>query len=145
MHKLCKYIDEQLNSLEQKIDSGKGLSMNEIEFGDKLAHFKKSLLTNKAMEDSFDEDYSNAYNDNMSNGVSYGGNSYRGNSYRGGNVRRDNMGRFSRDSYAMDRYDRENYSRGDEMIEELRDIMHSAPNEQIKSKFKQFIGEIEKM
>ena len=52
--------------------------------------------------------------------------------------RRDSMGRYSRD-------DRD-YSRDDaksDFIEDVRDLMHDAPNDRIKMRFKEFIREIE--
>ena len=86
-------------------------------------------------------------------GVNMGGNSYRysreggnrggeysrnysGGSYargRGSNARRDSMGRYSRT--------------GDpgEMVEQLEDLMHDAPNEQIKQQIKQLVQQLEQM
>lgn len=61
----------------------------------------------------------------------YGGGSYaRG---RGSNARRDSMGRYSRT--------------GDpgEMVEQLEDLMHDAPNEQIKQQIKQLVQQLEQM
>lgn len=79
MHKICDYIDDELNELERKVDRGGKLSAGEIEYGDKLAHFKKSLLTNEAMEDSYSET----------------GRPYTRSYAR----RRDSMGRYSRDGF----------------------------------------------
>lgn len=73
MHKLVKYIDDELMELERKADKGK-LSMQEIEYMDTLAHAKKNILKSDEMD-----------------GGEY---SYRMNSYARGR-RRDAMGRYS--------------------------------------------------
>lgn len=135
MHKLCEYIDDQLKELERKVSSGNKLSGSEIEYGDKLAHFKKSLLTNEAMEDAYGEGHSGRrdgrrYSRDEADEMMYGNSYARG---RTGNVRRDSMGRYSRDN------------EHDEMIAELHELMREAPNEHIKQKFKHFIDEIETM
>ena len=62
----------------------------------------------------------------------YGSYNYGG-SYRRG---RDSMGRYT---------SRRGYSYDDGMIEELRSLMESAPDERTKSEFRQFIAKMEKM
>ena len=58
MHKLMEYICDELDELERKAEKGGKLSMAEIEYADKLAHIKKSLLTaDELWEDS---EFSNA-------------------------------------------------------------------------------------
>lgn len=131
MHKLCEYIDKELEELEHKAGVGQKLSAGEIQYGDMLAHFKKSLLTNDAME-GYDDEYSN---DNRA----MRGNSYRyydGNSMargRTGNVRRDSMGRYSRDDAL------------DDMVDELEELMEKAPDEQTKKEFRRFINKVRAM
>ena len=126
MDKLLNYVCDELEELEHKADKGK-LSAAEIQYGDTLAHLKKNLLTADAM---MDEGYSEYY--------PYDGRNRNGrNSYargRGRNAKRDSMGRYSR-----------NYSMDDGMIEELRELMEDAPDEQTKREFKRFISKIEKM
>lgn len=140
MHKLCEYIDKELEELEHKAGVGQKLSAGEIQYGDMLAHFKKSLLTNDAME-GYDEEYSNdnrGMRDNRSM-RSMRGNSYRyddGNSMargRTGNVRRDSMGRYSRDDAV------------DEMVEELEDMMNKAPDAETKKELRKFITKMQTM
>jgi hypothetical protein len=140
MHKLCEYIDKELEELEHKVGVGQKLSAGEIQYGDMLAHFKKSLLTNDAME-GYDDDYSNdnrAMRDNRSMRTMRG-NSYRyddGNSMargRTGNVRRDSMGRYSRDDAL------------DDMVDELEELMDKAPDEQTKKEFRRFINKVQAM
>lgn len=77
MHKLCNYIDEELEEIERKVERGGKLSGSELEYADTLAHLKKSILTNEAMEES---GYSGRYHESYA-------------------PRRDRMGRYSRDSF----------------------------------------------
>jgi hypothetical protein len=129
MHKLIDYICDELKELERKAEKNGSLSMQEIQYMDTLAHAKKNLLTGEAMMEAEDGEsgrysmphygYGNSYN--------YGG------SYRRG---RDSMGRYT---------SRRGYSYDDGMIEELRSLMESAPDERTKSEFRQFIAKMEKM
>lgn len=131
MHKLCEYIDKELEELEHKAGVGQKLSAGEIQYGDMLAHFKKSLLTNDAME-GYDE-YSNdnrAMRDNRSMRSMRGNSMARG---RAGNVRRDSMGGYSRDDAL------------DDMVDELEELMEKAPDEQTKKEFRKFIAKMQTM
>lgn len=125
MDKLCKYIDKELDELETKIDRGGKLSGAEIEYGDKLAHFKKSLLTNEAMDNEYSEQ-----------GRRGGGRSREGRSresyesYEGGMSnarRRDSMGRFSRDGF----------------MDKLMEMRESAPNERTRRAVEKMIDDLE--
>lgn len=131
MHKLCEYIDEELMELERKAAKGQKLNAAEIEYGDKLAHFKKSLLTNEAMEG--EGEYSG-----------YGMND------RGGSYARGGRGSYARGSYArgrdsMGRYSSEGYSRDGEMMAELHRLMEDAPDERTRQEFQRFISKMESM
>lgn len=135
MHKLCEYIDEELMELEQKVKSSGKLSAGEVEYGDKLAHFKKCLLTNEAMEDSYSED-GRSYEGGTSNtnGRSRGGRgrSYEGGSYEDGmsnarNTKRNSMGRYSRDGF----------------IDKLMEMRETAPNEKSRRAIEKMIDELE--
>lgn len=137
MHKLIEYICDELDELEEKVSKDHKLSMAELEYGDKLAHFKKSLLTAEAMEDA--DEYSNSngrmtpryYRDSNRNFMRTG---TRGNSYA---RKRDSMGRYSRDDgYYMD---------AEGMVEQLRDLMEDAPNEQIRQEIQRLVTKVEKM
>lgn len=156
MHKLIDYICDELEELERKADKDGKLSMAEIQYGDMLAHFKKNLLKSEEMMDGeeeysmADDSYAMGNNRGGMNGRSRrggmsmrGGNSYRyegERSYargRGRNAKRDAMGRYSsRGGYSM---------AGDEMIDELRDLMQDAPDEQTRMEFQRFIQKIEQM
>ena len=129
MDKLCRYIDKELEKIEDKAGIGK-LSAGEIEYADKLAHLKKSLLTNEAMSD-----YSNEGGRSYYNNRSYEGGMSR-ESYargRGRNARRDSRGRYSSE-----------YSRGkEEMTEQLYELMEQAPDEHTRKEFERFIQKME--
>ena len=135
MHRLCEYIDKELMEMERGVADGKRLSASELEYADKLAHLKKSILTNEAMEEAYDDGYSRHYDDGRrmrDDGYSYAG---RG---RGRTARRDSMGRYSRGGYS--------YDEGKEgMMKELHELMHDAPDEQTKKEFQRFISKMESM
>ena len=132
MDKLCKYIDKELDELENKVGMGGKLSRADIEDGKNLAKFKMAILTNEAMEN--DSEYSNNY---MQGGNSYNrGPSYRGESYaRGRNARRDSMGRYSRDDYSRAEAE-------DEFRDRLEEAMQSAPDEHKRKKLERMINEM---
>ena len=139
MHKLMKYICDELEELERKVGKDGKLSMAEIEYADKLAHMKKNLLKAEEMwEDSeYNEDGGSSYRGGSSyvdgENMQYRrGGSYRrdGSSYargRGRNARRDSMGRYSSADGMED------------MISELRELMQEAPDQQTR----QVLGEEE--
>jgi len=136
MHKLIQFVCDELEELERKAEKNGSLSMSEIQYMDTLAHAKKNLLTGEAMMEAEDGESGRYYMPHY--GMyrnSYGmDDSYnRGDSYRRG---RDSMGRYT---------SRRGYSYDDGMIEELRSLMESAPDERTKSEFRQFIAKMEKM
>ena len=134
MHRLCEYIDKELMEMERGVADGKRLSASELEYADKLAHLKKSILTNEAMEEAYDDDgYSRHYDDGRrmrNDGYSYAG--------RGRTARRDSMGRYSRGGYSYD-------EGKEDMMKELRELMNDAPDEQTKKEFQKFISKMESM
>lgn len=135
MHRLCEYIDKELMEMERGVADGKRLSASELEYADKLAHLKKSILTNEAMEEAYDDGYSRHYDDGRrmrNDGYSYAG---RG---RGRTARRDGMGRYSRGGYSYD-------EGKEDMMKELRELMSDAPDEQTKKEFQRFISKMESM
>lgn len=137
MDKLIKYICDELDELEMKASKG-NLSAAEIQYGDTLAHFKKNLLTAEAMEEASD-DYSSNYGSYARNGqMNYGnGTSYRNDrSYargRRGYVKRDAMGRYSRDGEM------------DGVVEDLKELMDDAPNEQVRTEIHKLVKKFESM
>lgn len=124
MDKICKYIDKELDELENKVAMGGKLSRADIEDGKNLAKFKMAILTNDRMEE--DSNYSNEYG-SMSNRMS----NARG---RGSNARRDSMGRYSRE---------DGYSRAEnDFRERLEDAIDSAPDEHKRKKLERILNEM---
>lgn len=140
MHKLIEYICDELDELERKADKNGNLTMTEVQYMDTLAHAKKNLL--KAEEMSEDKEYnmnmggdSYAYarGDNRSDGRRSNRSYARGRN----NARRDSMGRYSReDGYSMD---------NDEVVEEIRGLMQSAPDEYTRKELEKLTHKLEQM
>lgn len=129
MDKICKYIDKELDELENKVAMGGKLSRADIEDGKNMAKFKTAILTNKAMEE---EGYSGDWDEPMTRMSNRGGMSNaRG---RGSNARRDSMGRYSRE---------DGYSRAEsEFKERLEDAIDSAPDEHKRKKLERILNEM---
>ena len=142
MDKLCKFIDRELEDLENKVAASGKLSSAEVNYGKDLAKFKMALLTNDAMEQ---DGYSSEYD-----GMTYeGGSSYRGgrggSSYRGvmsgargrgSNARRDSRGRYSSE---------DGYSRADAREDfrmELEELVEKAPDDHTRRKIEKFLDEM---
>ena len=122
MHKLIDYICDELEELERKADKDGKLSMSEVQYGDTLAHFKKNLLKAEEMSD---DGYSGNYSMRGDDMPYRGGNSYaRG---RRGSVRRDSMGR---------------YSNAGDFMEDLQELMRSAPNDRVRQKLQNIVSEM---
>jgi len=123
MHKLIEYVCGELDELEKKAAKG-SMSMSELEYGSKLADFKKNLLKGEMLYDEVMGD--DEYSERMMNarGVSYA----RG---RGRNARRDSMGRYSRSA--------------DDMVAQLRDLMDDAPDEAVRKDIERLVRKVEQM
>lgn len=132
MHKLYEYACDELKELEKKAE--KGLSMNELEYADKLTELKKNILKVEMLEG--ESEYSGRYDPMRSYRRSYD-DGYNGVSYAGRrNARRDSMGRYSSDDYSR---------AADDVIGQLEDMMHSAPNERSKEKIRDLIAEMKRV
>lgn len=127
MHKLIDFVCDELKDLEKKADNG-GLNLSEVQYADTLAHLKKNLM--KAEEMEMDADYSSRGYTNR-NMPMYYGQSYAGRR----NARRDSMGRYSG----------EGYSRAAEgMVDQLRDLMETAPDEQTRMEIHRMVDRLSK-
>lgn len=135
MDKLCKFIDRELEDLENKVAASGKLSSAEVNYGKDLAKFKMALLTNDRMEqDGYSSDY---------DGMTYEGVSYRGGRGgmsgargRGSNARRDSRGRFSSE---------DGYSRADAREDfrmELEELVSKAPDDHTRRKIEKFLDEM---
>ena len=145
MHKLMEYICDEMEDLERKAEKEGKLTMPEVQYLDTLAHTKKNLL--KADEMWEDSEYSEA------GGGSYGSYARGGRGGRGGgqsgargrgrNARRDSMGRYSREGGSYGGSYESGYSMAeDDFKMELEELMHDAPNEQIKQKLRRMMSEM---
>ena len=99
---------------ELKEYNSKGINLDTV---DKLAHAIKNL--DKIIEFNEMEGYSGEY------------------------VRDYRMSRRGRKRDAMGRYSSRGYSYHGDMVDELRELMEDAPNEETKHEFKRFIQKIE--
>ena len=131
--KLCK---------ELKKYGSKELTKETLELVDKLSHATKNL--DKIIEKYEEEEngsyesynsygsYDGSYRNDRGRRVSYNNGSYaRG---RGRNAKRDSMGRYASDS---------GYSQHGNMVEELREMMMDAPNEEIRREYEKIINRME--
>ncbi len=137
MDKLCRYLDRELEEMENKVANGGKLSRTEIEDGKNLAKFKMALITNEAMEnEGYSGDWDGiAYESGrMANRRSRDGMS--GARGRGSNAKRDRMGRYSSEG---------GYSRADakeDFIEKVYELIDEAPDEHTRKKAERFASEI---
>ena len=126
MHKLIEYICDELEELEDKVAKDHKLSSAEVEYMDTLAHAKKNLLKAEEMEgEGYSGGYSRRYSEGYPDDMSYRRSYAR---------RRDSMGRYSR-----------RYSGEDGMLDSLRDLMESAPDERTRAEYRKFIAKMESM
>ena len=137
MDKICRYLDRELEEMENKVANGGKLSRTEIEDGKNIAKFKMALLTNEAMEN---EGYSGDWDGNSYEGIRMRGDAYRGGMSgargRGSNAKRDRMGRYSSEN---------NYSRADakeDFIEKVYELIDEAPDEHTRKKAERFANEL---
>ena len=126
----------------------KEVTKDSLEVIDKLSHATKNIdkiIENYEKEEggSYRYNYDMPYNSYEGSYRNDGGRSNRGSynrdggSYargRGRNARRDSMGRYASDG---------GYSRHGEMVDELREMMMDAPNEEIRREYEKVINRIE--
>lgn len=153
LREMCETLGRTIKDANEKIRvAGGKLTVGDADFVNKLTHALKSVKATMAMieaEEMGEDDYSER-------GYSRDGGSYRGRysmdggSYRGyddggsyargrgRNARRDSMGRYSNRGYSRD-----GYSGHDEMVEELRELMQDAPDEQTRKELQGMIQRLE--
>ena len=111
------FVCHELEELDEKAKADK-VSMTDVQYADMLEHYKKSYLTNEAMEGG---GYSN-----RGYMPYYGGMSYAGRM----NAKRDSMGRYSRESRDYSRNHGNGYSYAEDMEqtrEEMRELAQKMP------------------
>lgn len=169
LYQLCETIEKDLAKTNEKLRmTGGEMSGSDLEYVDKLTHTLKSIKATMAMvEDEGEEGYSRRggsyYREGGQDGRGGGNSSYRGgqggrggsssyyregggqgggSSYargRGRNARRDSMGRYAR----AGGYSREEGK--EDMIEQLREIMEDAPDQQSQQEIQRLISKMEQM
>lgn len=140
LNELCETISRAINQANEKIRGAGGkLSAGDAEYVNRLAHTLKSIKSVIKMEEEseMDDGYSERmYSRGYDRGGSYRGSYNDGGSYGRGrmNARRDSMGRYSSN---------DGYSRGGNMVDELRDLMQDAPNDQVRQEMQRLIDKME--
>ena len=108
------------------------LSAGSLETIDKLLNAIKNAYKIEMYEEYTEGEYSQADGYSLANQKRDSRGRYsRDDGYSMANRRRDSMGRYSRDSKMM--------------VEELKELMHDAPDERTKMEFKKFIQKMEQM
>jgi len=122
------FVCHELEELDEKAKADK-VSMTDVQYADMLEHYKKSYLTNDAMEGA---GYSNRGYMPHWGGYAYEGDRMGGSSYAGRmNAKRDSMGRYSREGRDYSR-NRGGYSYAEDMEqtrEEMRELAQKMPEE----------------
>lgn len=132
LHELCETLTESIAEANERIRAAGGkLTAGDVDYVDKLTHALKSVKASVAMMEDEDEGYSGHY-PYMG---SYG--SYRDGSYARGrrNAPRDSMGRYSGER---------GYSRAG-LADELRGLMHNAPDERTRQEIQRLADKLENM
>lgn len=138
LYDLCETVAKEIGAANKKIEAAGGkLSGADVDYIDKLTHTMKSIKsTIKLAED--EENGESGYYPYMGGYRSYDDGMRESRRGRSGARRRDDMGRYSRENRGYSRDDAKS-----DFIEDVRDLMHDAPDERIKMRFKEFIREIE--
>lgn len=138
MHELYELKEKLCRELKKY--GNEDVTTSSLEVTDKLAHAIKNI--DKIIE-KYEEDEGGSYGynsyDNSYRNSNRGGRSYNnGGSYargRGRYAKRDSMGRYSN----------EGYSRNGDIVNELRDLMMDAPDEQTRQEYQKVISKLEMM
>lgn len=140
LHDMCETLNRALKEANEKIRNGGGkLSVSDIDFVNKLTHSIKSVKATIAMIEAEEmDDGENSYGyDNRG----YSRRMYRNGSYDDGNYARGRGRYANRDS--MGRYSSDGYSRGGGMVDELRELMNSAPDDATRQDLQRMIQRME--
>jgi hypothetical protein len=142
LYKLKDMLCEELEKYGKKGD----MSAGTLEIVDKLAHAIKNI--DKIIEKYEEEEYSGAYYGDTYEGGQGGMNGRRG-SYRGGSYRDDSYRSYARGRGrgakrdSMGRYSSEGYSRHGDIVEDLRELMKDAPDEQSRMEIQKLVDKME--
>lgn len=139
LKELCETVSRAIAQANEKIRGAGGkLSAGDAEYVNRLAHTLKSIKGVMKMEEEseMDDGYSERmYSRGYDRGSYRGG--YDGGSYGRGrmNARRDSMGRYSSN---------DGYSHGGSMVDELRELMQDAPDEQTRQEMQRLIDKMQR-
>ena len=150
LREMCETLGRALKEANEKIRNGGGkLSTSDLDYVNKLSHSIKSVKATIAMVEGEMDDggsyeggsYGGSY---RMRGYSRDGRDYRG-SYDGGSygrgrgpyAYRDNMGRYASHN------SRDGYSMHGNMVDELRELMEQAPDEQTRQEMQNLIRKME--
>lgn len=129
---LYEFACDELHELDEKARKGE-LSVNDIQYADTLEHYKKSVLTNRAMEG---EGYSGRGNMRYYDGRSYDDGMNDASMARGRmNAPRDSMGRYSG----------RGYSYAGDFADTIRKALPMAPDEQTRSELERMAARVDRM
>ena len=132
MHELYELKDKLCKELKKY--SSEEVTSNNLGVIDSLSHAIKNI--DKIIE-KYEEEDNGSYGYNYDPGYRRGnrGGNYSYGRGRGRNAKRDSMGRYSSDGYM----------RHGDMVEQLRDMMMEAPNDEIKREYEKIISHYESM
>ena len=140
LYEISDTLAKSLKEANDKIrNAGGKLTPSDMDFVDKLTHAIKCVETTIAMKEAVDGGYSRDDRGGYHDGISYdGGSSYaRG---RGRNANRDSMGRYSSRGYSRDD---DGYSNHGDMVDELKELMHNAPDNRSRQELQRLIDKME--
>lgn len=138
LYDLCETVSHEIGEANEKIRAAGGkLSGADVDYIDKLTHTMKSIKSVIMFAEN-EENGESGYYPYMGGYRSYNDGMRESRRGRSGARRRDDMGRYSRENRGYSRDDAKS-----DFIDDVRDLMHDAPDERIKMRFKEFIREIE--
>ena len=132
LEELCETLGHKVTEANDKIRMSNGdITGGDLEYVDKLTHALKSVKTTMAMMDAEDGYSRDGYSRDYGTQYMPSNRKYMGYSNaRGRYARRDAMGRYSRGA--------------EEMIEQVRDLMDKAPDEQTRHDLQRIMERIDK-
>ena len=144
LEELCGTLGHKISEANDKIRMSNGeITGGDLEYVDRLTHALKSVKTTMAMMYAEDDGYSRDDGMGMSDySGRYPGRYYSGNGYsmagRGSYARRDSMGRYKSRGYSRN-------AETDDIIDQLKDIMHNTKDDRTRQEFQKFINKVETM
>ena len=147
LSELCEMLSRALKEANEKLrNAGGKMSTTDLDYVDRLTHSLKSIKATIKMIEDEEMDDGGSYGDGSYRMRGYSRNDYRGSyddgSYargRGRYANRDAMGRYSSRDGGSYGYSRD----GGDMVEELRQLMQQAPDDQTRQEMQRMIQKLE--